>query len=349
MRGRGLRACVPTSPTPVTPAAAFTLAIVHVASASAWAWALPSTLLHAPAAVLARTLAATLAATFALALALPACALQVVDDRGVRLDLQGPAQRIVSLSPHITELLYAAGAGDRIVGTVAYSDYPAAAQRLPRVGDIRVLDLERIIALRPDLVIVWLTGSPQSQLDVLTALDLPIYYNEPRTLDEIGSTLERLGALAGTPEPAQAAAQAFRGRLAALRERYRGRDEVTVFHQIWEQPLMTVNGEHLISQVLQLCGGRNVFAQLRPLAAQVGVEAVLEADPEVIGAGGMGSPSEAGLATWLAWPQLRAVARRNFYVVDPSLISQHAPRILDGAEQICSQLDAARARRPARR
>ena len=276
-------------------------------------------------------------------------ALQVVDDRGVRIELPGPAQRIISLAPHITELLFAAGAGDRIVGVVEYSNHPEAAKRLPRVGDTRALDLERIIALRPDLVIVWLKGSPQTQLDVLTALRLPIYYNEPRALDEIALTIERFGELAGTPAAAQDAARAFRSRLAALRERYRGRDPVTVFHQIWEQPLMTVNGDHLITHVLQLCGGRNVFADLRALVPHVVAEAVLEADPEVIGTGGRGSPREAGLRAWYGWPRLRAIARNNVYVIDPDLISQHAPRILDGAELICESLEAARRRRPAAR
>jgi iron complex transport system substrate-binding protein len=277
-----------------------------------------------------------------------AAALQVVDDRGVRIDLPGPAQRIISLAPHITELLFAAGAGERIVGVVEYSNYPEAAKRLPRVGDTRSLDLERIIALKPDLVIVWLKGSPQTQLDVLTALRLPIYYNEPRALDEIALTIERFGELAGTSAVAQPAAREFRSRLAALRQRYRGRDTVTVFHQIWKQPLMTVNGEHLISHVLELCGGRNVFARLRPLAPHVVAEAVLEADPEVIGTGDRGGLRAGGLDEWYRWPQLRAVARNNVYVVDPDLISQHAPRILDGAELICESLEAARRRRPAR-
>lgn len=283
-----------------------------------------------------------------LALPLPAAALQVTDDRGVRVDLPGPARRIISLAPHITELLYAAGAGERIVGAVEYSDYPEAAKRLPRVGDTRALDLERVIALKPDLVIVWLSGSPQTQLDVLTALGLPLYYNEPRQLDQIAGTLERFGELAGTTDAARLAAREFRSRLAELRARYRGRDLVSVFHQIWEQPLMTVNGEHLISHVLRLCGGRNVFADLRPLAPHVVAEAVLERDPEVIGAAGLSGPQEAGLGQWFAWPQLRAIARGNVYVVDPDLISQHAPRILDGAEQICAALDGARRRRPER-
>lgn len=275
----------------------------------------------------------------------PTGALQLIDDRGARIELAGPAQRIISLAPHITELLFAAGAGERIVGVVEYSNYPQAAKRLPRVGDTRSLDLERIIALRPDLVIVWLTGSPQTQLDVLTALGLPIYYNEPRSLDQIGQTIERFGELAGTSAAAQVAARDFRSRLATLQQQYRGREPVTVFHQIWEQPLMTVNGEHLISHVLQLCGGRNIFAELRAFTPHVVAEAVLEANPEVIGTGGRGAAMSAGLGTWLGWPQLRAVARNNLYVVDPELISQHVPRILDGAQQICESLDAARQRR----
>ena len=279
---------------------------------------------------------------------LAAQGLGIVDDRGAALELRGPARRIVSLAPHITELLFAAGAGSSVVGVVAYSNYPAAAQRLPKVGDVNALDLERIVALKPDLVMVWQQGSPQGQLDVLAALGLPVYYNQPRSLDDIARTLERFGELAGTRATAEAAARDFRQRLAALRARYRGRDTVTVFHQIWDQPLMTVNGEHLISQVLALCGGRNVFGDLPPLVPHVSIEAVLDADPEVIGAAGTGSPVEAGLGSWFGWPRLRAIARGNVYVIDPDLISRHSPRILDGAEQLCAALDAARTRRPAR-
>jgi iron complex transport system substrate-binding protein len=295
-----------------------------------------------------RSLRRLLAGLLLCSLSTLAQALGIVDDRGVALELPGPARRIVSLAPHITELLFAAGAGSSIVGVVEYSNYPAAAQRLPQVGDVNALDLERIVALKPDLVMVWQQGSPQGQLDVLAALGLPVYYNQPRSLDEIARTLERFGELAGTRSTADAAARAFRQRLAALRARYRGRDTVTVFHQIWDQPLMTVNGEHLISQVLALCGGRNVFGDLPPLVPHVSIEAVLDADPEVIGAAGTGSAAQAGLGPWFGWPRLRAIARGNVYVIDPDLISRHSPRILDGAEQLCAALDAARARRPAR-
>jgi len=281
-------------------------------------------------------------------LPLPLAALQITDDRGVTIQLPRPAERIVSLAPHVTELLYAAGAGERVVGAVEYSNHPEPAKRVPRVGDTRSLDLERIIALEPDLVIVWGSGSPQRQLDALSALGLKLHYSEPRTLGQIGDAIERLGQLAGTGDVARPAAKKFRARLAALRARYGGRDPVSVFHQIWDQPLMTVNGEHLISQVLTLCGGRNVFADLRALAPHVVAEAVLERDPEVIGATGVQGPEEAGLGGWFEWPQLRAIALGNVYVVDPDLISRHTPRILDGAEQICEALEAARRRRAGR-
>lgn len=282
--------------------------------------------------------------------ALAVHALTLTDDRGAAVTLpHGPAQRIVSLAPHITELLYAAGAGAHVVGTVAFSDWPPAARTLPRVGDVNALDLERVVELEPDLVIVWASGSPRAQLDVLAALGVPVYYDEPRSLDAIGESIERFGELAGTSATARPAAARYRERLAALRTRWRARDPVSVFHQVWDEPLMTVNDASLISQVIALCGGRNVFGALRALVPQVSIESVLDADPEVIGTAATGTPAEAGLGLWSGWPHLRAVARGNFYVVDPDLLTRHTPRILDAAEQVCTALEAARARRPARR
>ena len=290
-------------------------------------------------------LAARTARALLLALtATSAGAFGVIDDRGVRIELAAPARRIVTLAPHLTELMFAAGAGDRIVGTVAYSDFPAAAQRIERVGDAGAIDLERLVALRPDLVVVWLGGTPQRQLDVLAGLGLPLYYQQPRNLESIADSLERFGALAGTSALAMPAAARFRDRLASLAARYRGSAPVDVFHQVWDRPLMTVGGAHLISQVIALCGGRNIFSALSTLAPVVSVEAVLDADPQVIGGAGDGSLREAGLSSWLAWPQLRAVARGNLYVVPPDLISQAGPRVLDGAERVCSVVERARVR-----
>ena len=299
-------------------------------------------MIHQLAAYAARRACAVLLAVASMT----AAALGVVDDRGVRIELAAPAQRIVTLAPHLTELMFAAGAGDRIVGTVAYSDFPAAAQRIERVGDANALDLERLVALRPDLVVVWLGGTPQRQLDVLAALGVRLYYQQPRSLESIADSLERFGALAGTSAIARPAATRYRERLAGIAARYRARAPVGVFHQIWDRPLMTVGGGHLISEVIALCGGRNIFDGLSTLAPVVSAEAVLDADPELIVAAGTGTPREAGLGAWLAWPQLRAVARGNLYVLPPDLISQAAPRILDGAQQLCEAMDAARRRRP---
>jgi iron complex transport system substrate-binding protein len=269
----------------------------------------------------------------------------VRDDRGATLELRAPARRIVSLAPHITELLFAAGAGDYVVGAVEYSDYPDAARRIPRVGSVHALDLERVLSLRPDLIVVWLHGSPQRQLERLALLGVPTYYSEPRRLEDVAGTLERFGRLAGTGQAAGRAAAAYRARLAALRARYAGAAPVEVFFQIWNQPLLTVNDSQLISDVLRLCGGRNVFGSLATLVPAVSVEAVLQANPQVIIAASDDARHEAAaLAPWRAWPRLAAAAQGNLFAVDADSISRQSPRILDAAQGVCERLDTARAR-----
>jgi len=286
-----------------------------------------------------------LAAALALGSAALAAEIRLTDDGGRSVRLKQPAQRIVSLTPHMTELLFAAGAGEHIVGTVEYSNFPLAARRIARIGDNAQLDLERIVALKPDLIVVWKSGNAQRQLDKLLRLGIPVYYNEPRRLADIARAIEQLGRLAGTDAVALPAAQAFAAREAGLRQRYAGRAQVTVFYQIWDKPLMTVNGDHLISDVIRLCGGRNVFAGLKLLTPQISTEAVLAADPEAI----FGMTAEAGQAEnldeWKRWPRLKAVARGALFAIHADLISRNTPRILDGAEQLCAQLDAARAGR----
>ncbi len=287
-----------------------------------------------------------LGAVLALASAVAAAAeIRLIDDAGRGVSLKQPAQRIISLAPHLTELLFAAGAGGRVVGTVEYSDYPLAAQSIARVGDSAQLDLERIVALKPDLLLVWQDGNAQRQLETLLQLGIPVFYNEPRRLPDIARAIEQIGLLAGTEAVALPAARAFAARVAELRRRYAGRAPMSVFYQIWDQPLMTVNGEHLISDVIRLCGGQNVFAGLKPLTPEISTEAVLAADPEAI-AGMSAEAGQAGnLDQWKRWPRLQAVARGNLFVIDSDIISRNTPRILEGAEQLCKHLAAARARR----
>lgn len=270
----------------------------------------------------------------------------VRDDHGAAVTLRQPARRIVSLAAHITELLFAAGGGDRIVGAVEFSDYPPEAARIPRVGDSRALDLERIVGLRPDLIVAWGHGTPQRQLESLRRLGVPLFYSEPRVLDDIPGTLERFGALLGTAATARDAAQRYRERLGRLRDRFSRRPAVTLFYQVWHSPLVTINGEHIISDAIRTCGGANVFAGLAPLAPTVSVESVVVANPEAIVASGVGSDDRAVLAQWRQWPKLAAVARGNLFAIDSDIVNRMTPRLLEGAEILCAALEAARARRP---
>jgi iron complex transport system substrate-binding protein len=293
----------------------------------------------------ARFLALT--ATVAL---LPAAHADLVfkDDTGREIRLKAPAKRIITLAPHATELLYAAGAGDRLVGTVDYSDYPPAAKKIPRVGSYDRFDLEAISALKPDLIIAWETGNPAAQVDKLKALGLTVYVTQPNRMEDVAGQLERYGRLAGSQAAADAAAAQFRQRLERLRQTYAGKPPVRVFYQIWINPLMTVGGPQIITDAIRLCGGENVFGQLSQMAPVVSVEGVLAADPEAIVATGMGDARPDWLNDWNKWPRMTAVKRGNLFHIHPDLMQRHTPRILDGAEKLCAELDVARSRRPAK-
>jgi len=272
-------------------------------------------------------------------------AVEATDDTDQPVRLEQPAGRIVGLAPHAVEILYAAGAGDRLVGAVSYSDFPVAAQELPRVGAYNRLDLEGILALKPDLVVGWASGNPPGQLDRLRELGIPVYLTEPRGLRTIAANIERLGRLAGSAETAREAAEDFRKEAAALTGRYGDRATVPVFYQVWHQPLMTVDGEHLISRAIERCGGRNIFQDLEGLAAPVTREAVLAKDPEAIVASGMGEARPEWLDQWRQWPELTAVRRGNLFFVPPSLLQRHGPRIIEGMRRLCQHLETARSRR----
>jgi len=287
-----------------------------------------------------------IAASFCLSsLPLAVNALQVIDDIGKKISLDKPAQRIVSLAPHVTELLFAAGAGDAVVGVVSYSDYPPEAGQRPQVGDAQNLDVESIVTLQPDLVVAWQSGNPTPQLEQLIRFGIPVFYSEPRRLEDIATNLERLGHLAGRDESALAAAEKFRAGTRRLLERYSRAAQVRVFYEIWHRPLMTIGGKHLISQLISVCGGQNIFADLDALAAAVDREAVLTANPEVIIASGISKQRPPWLDQWLDWPQLYAVKRKQLYFIPPDLIQRYTPRLLKGAQRLCGQLQQARVAR----
>jgi iron complex transport system substrate-binding protein len=270
----------------------------------------------------------------------------VVDDTGATVRLAQPARRIVTLAPHLAETLYAAGAGDKLVGTVEYSTYPEAAAKKARVGSYARLDLEAIVAQRPDLVIAWQSGNAAAHIDRLRTLGYTVYVSQPNRLDDVAAEIERFSVLAGTEAVGKVAARQFRDRLAGLQKSYSARPPVRTFYQIWKQPLMTVGGQQIISSVIRLCGGENVFAKLETLAPTVTVEAVITANPEAIVASGMGEARPEWLDDWKRWTSIAAVARDNLFFVPPDLIQRHTPRLLDGAERLCKNLEIARSRRP---
>ena len=246
------------------------------------------------------------------ALVVPAVQAEIVvtDAGGTVVRLAAPARRIISLAPHITELVYAAGAGERLVGNVEFGQYPPQARALPKVGGYERFDLEAILALKPDLVLGWESGNPQAMVARMRALGLTVHLSQPDRIEDIAGELERIGRLAGTEAAAGAAAAAFRERQARLAARYSRQPMVDVFYEVWKQPLMTVNGKQIISDAIRLCGGRNVFAQLPVLAPTVSVEGVIAANPEAIIASGMDDARPEWLDDWKRWGTMRGKRRR---------------------------------------
>lgn len=277
---------------------------------------------------------------------------RATDDTGHALQLSRPATRVISLAPSLTELLYEAGGGDRLVGTVDYSDYPPQALAVPRIGSNQKLDLERIAALRPDLILVWFHGNALREVEQLSALGFPSFFLEPRHIDDIPGALERIGRLLGTDQTAQAAAARFRARYAELRARYAGRPPVRVFYQIAADPLLTINDQQIIADAIRACGGRNVFGSEKALIPQLSMESVVAANPDVILTARMAvkdtirtaerAPGEPSLKRWARFSGMKAVKTGQLWLIPGEKISRQGPRILGGVEAICAALDEAR-------
>jgi iron complex transport system substrate-binding protein len=266
----------------------------------------------------------------------------VSDALDQRVCLAEPAQRVVSLSPGATELLFSAGAGDRLVAVSAWSDYPAEAADLPQVGDSNRLDLEAIVSLAPDLVVAWVDGNSRSQLERLSDLGIHVFWLAPRTFDDIAAAVSDLALLTGLPDLGNERAEAFRADMAALESQYADARPVKVFYQIWDQPLMTVNREELISKAISLCGGVNVFGELPRLVPRISREAVLEANPEAIITAGS-SDDRQWLEAWREFPGLAAVAAGNLFLEPPDLLARPTLRMAEGAMHLCQTLEQARA------
>ncbi|MDO8703234.1 MAG: cobalamin-binding protein, partial [Undibacterium sp.] len=256
-----------------------------------------------------------------------------------------PAKRIISLSPHVTEMIFAAGAGEQIIGTVKYSDYPEAAKAIPRVGDNRQLDIERIIAMKPDLLVVWMHGAFERQLEPLRKSGIPYYFSEPHKLEQIPETLLKLGSLFGTEKQARAAAGAFSQQLSQLSARYQKQSTVRTFYQVWGKPIFTLNDKNIVSDVIRVCGGKNIFGHLSAAAPTLSTEAVIQENPELILSGDSENQGVSGIEQWKTFGTMLAVKNRNLVAIDGDQLNRAGPRIIDGAKAVCEAMDNARKHR----
>lgn len=271
-----------------------------------------------------------------------AAELVVVDDSGVEVRLQQPAKRIISLAPNITEVLFHVGAGAQIVGADEYSNYPPAAKEIVRVNNHAAANYELILSLKPDLVIAWQSGNGDKIINPLRKLGIPVFVVETREIEQIPNLFRRFGQLSGNTDQAEQRALEFTQRLKALRLANKDKSLIRTFYQIWDEPLITLNGKHMVSSVIELCGGVNIFADAVPLVPYVNIESVVAADPQVIIAGGSQEEQPAWFKRWQKWYGISAVINSHIYLIPADLMQRHSVRILDGAGMMCDYLDSAR-------
>jgi len=254
------------------------------------------------------------------------------------------AARVVTLAPHLAELVCAAGACDQLVATVRHSDYPEPVRRLPLVGDAFTLSAEAVLAQKPDLILAWSGGTPEGLIAQLRRTGVPLWSLRVETLDDIATAVEQIGARLGTETQARAAAHRYSARIGQLRSTHQGLPPLRVLYQIGQDPAYTINRHSPISQVLALCGAQNVFADLPTLSAAIGHESLLAAQPDAVVWGG-GADDAAITAFWRQWPQVPAVRWNGLLALNADLLVRPTPRMADGAEQLCAALDALRERR----
>lgn len=268
--------------------------------------------------------------------------IEVTDARGKIIRLEKPANTIVALAPHIVENVFSAGAGNKLIAAVNYSNYPEAASKLPQVGGYNSVNYEAILAYKPDLVLGWMSGNGLEVAAQLERLGLTVYVDELRTLDDIATEVITIGRLAGTEEVAQKNAREWRKNLYALREQYSEAKTISVFYQVWNNPLQTLNGKHLVSDVMRLCGGKNIFDDAVSIAPKINEESVLSRNPDTIIASGMGEQRPEWLDAWEKYSGLTAVKQSNLFFIPPDIIQRHTLRILEGTRMMCEHLESAR-------
>ena len=258
----------------------------------------------------------------------------VTDDAGATLHLNQPAKRIISLAPDLTEILFAIGAGNQTTGVISGSDFPPAAKQVMQVGSYTGVDLERIVSLHPDLIVTW-SNTFSRQLATLSKFSIPIYHAAPRNLEDIPRTIKNFGCLTGSSVKANQLAAQFSRQLQYLRHRYARQKPVRVFYQIGDYSLITINKNSWINQVIEICGGKNIFADSSMIAPEISWEAVVTMNPDVIVSD---TKNPEWKKRWESWQAISAVKNHRLFAINPDLIERAGPRILLGTRQLCEYL-----------
>ena len=251
--------------------------------------------------------------------------------------------RIATLAPHLTELVFAAGAGHKLVGVSAHSDHPLAALEIPLIGDAFAVDHEQLAVLDPDLLLAWQGGTPVHVVDELRQFGYNVEVIQISALADVAQALRRIGELTDSADKADAAAQKFIQGLQAFEQRYADADDLRVFYQVDKRPLYTINDQHYVSELIELCGGSNVFSDLDGLAPAVSVEAVVERDPEVMFASS--DAADGAFDAWDRWPHIAANRYNNRFLMPADEIGRATPRLLIAAKAVCDALQIARVNR----
>ena len=268
--------------------------------------------------------------------------LAITDDVGSEVILVKPAQRVITLAPHLTELVFAIDQGDKLVGVMSFSNYPEAAKKIPRIGSHNTISYESIAKIQPDLILAWGSGNGSEVINKLKSLGFSVYVSEPKKLEGVAATIRKLGMLLDAKDKGENEANKFINRLSQLKENYSNRQKISVFYQISDNPIMTLSGRHLISDVIELCGGFNIFSKAIPIALKVSLESLVRSDPQVVIAGTKKENEEKWLSEWANRASMRAVKNKQVYFIDPDLLIRHGPRIIEGTEKICNYLERSR-------
>jgi iron complex transport system substrate-binding protein len=266
----------------------------------------------------------------------PVFACDIIDDAGNRIQLTHPAKRVVSLSPDLTEIVFSIGAGSHIVGVVSGSDYPPLAKKIPIVASYNSIEIEKIAILHPDLILAWTETKYIAQLK---KLGIPVYLSHPNRLTDVAMTMQKLGCLLGAAKTANALAEQYLQHYHTLQMRNAHQKKLTVFYELWPKPLITITKNSWINEIISICGGENIFANLHGAAPEIDIEAVITANPDII----IGTTKD-GLQQWQAWTELKAIHNQNTYCIHPDLIERAGPRLLDGVEEVCRFVSIARKR-----